>query len=870
MSGLLEKPCLGPCRISLRPYQEEAITAARNEFKAGRRSTLIVLPTGLGKTVVFGMIARRVAENGHRALILAHREELIEQAVNKLDMLGVEVGVEKAASRARSLFDPDVVIATVQTMQRTRLESWPRDHFRLVITDEAHHATAASYQRIYKHFGQALHLGVTATADRADEENLGQVFESVAYELSLWDAMTAPAPGPYLSRVKFVQCDVAIDLREIRTTGGDFNLADLEDRIRPLIDTLANAIRQEVGERRTLVFCPDVGSSQAMATALASLGLSAEWISGDDPERRAKVERLQSGDIQVLVNCNLLTEGFDCLDRETEVLTATGGWKGYDQITPDDWVYSLNRTTGKLEAVPITRKVERLVAPGERMVTFRSQHVNIRTTEGHEFHVKYRDPRKGGALSEGFITRTAAQMADRRSAYSLPLSATCDVEPPGLDVSDDVIRFVAWFMTDGGFSGGCLSINQAPGIHADEIRELLDRLGLDYRERLRSGPTNFIEWRELIEFAIPKGTHSGSMKRSGWSQYESLLDKNVASPLHLMDRRQFRLFWDELLKGDGSQQEAKSGWLWCDRMDQVDAYTRMAVTRGFAASYATETTGKGNLAYRVSIRDAQWLTSDPSDPRAARIEFEEPAPGEMVWCVSNVNSTLVARRGGKIAIIGNCPPVAAIALCRPTKSRPLFAQMVGRGTRLAPGKSDCLLIDFNYLTAKHELVRPVELFDTTHTDSETLSIASEIAKAKPGIDLLEAIEQGREEKERRSVLRIKARERNVTYRRVSYDPAAVFDTLGLPWRGSKDAVIHKATEKQAALLKKFGIENAENLSRTRAKTLLDYSIDRSKKGLASVKQVSWCIAKGMDPEQARKMTKKEASAFLDSVFQPRA
>jgi superfamily II DNA or RNA helicase len=524
MSALLEKPSLGPCRMDLRPYQQEAIAAARREFASGKKSTLVILPTGTGKTIVFGAIARRVVERGGRVLILAHRDELITQAVNKLDRLGVECGVEKAESRARAIWEPDVVVATVQTMQRKRLESWPSDYFRLLVCDEAHHATADTYRRVRKHFAGALYLGVTATADRADETNLGEVFESIAYELSLWDAMTAPRPGPYLCRLKFVQCDVDIDLRDIRTTAGDFNQADLEETIRPLVETLANAIRQEIGGRKTLVFTPDVGSAQAMATAMASLGLRAEWVSGDDPMRKDKIERLANGDIQVLCNCALLVEGFD-----------------------------------------------------------------------------------------------------------------------------------------------------------------------------------------------------------------------------------------------------------------------------------------------------------------------EPS-------------------------------IAAIALCRPTKSRALYSQMVGRATRLYPEKSDALLIDFNYLTAKHDLVRPVELFDTTGMDSETQDLADEMARAEKGQDLLDVIAKAETERQRRQVLRITARERNLTYRKVSYDPLSVFDTLGIPWRGNKDAVINRATPGQIAALQKFGIEDAPNLSKTRAATLLDYTISRAKQGLASPKQVSWLIANHVEPEVARAMTRQEASEALDRFW----
>jgi len=519
------RPRLGPCNVDLRPYQEEAIDAIRNEFVEGIKSTLLILPTGTGKTVTFGMIARRVVEKKGQVLILAHRSELIEQAVSKLDALGVEAAIEQGDKHARSIFEPDVVVATVQTMQGKRLQRWDRDHFSLIITDEAHHATAESYRRIYKHFGGTRHLGVTATADRADEDNLGGVFESVAYELSLWDAMTAPDPGPYLSRLRFVQCDVDIDLRDLRTTGGDYNLGDLEARIRPLIETLANSIKQEIGDRRTLIFCPDVGSSQAMASALESLGLKFTWTSGDDSLRNDKVKALQNGSIQGLVNCALLTEGFDC------------------------------------------------------------------------------------------------------------------------------------------------------------------------------------------------------------------------------------------------------------------------------------------------------------------------------------------------------PAISAVVLCRPTKSRSLYAQMAGRGTRLAPGKKDCLLVDFNFLTAKHDLVKSVDLFDSTHTDPEVLDLAAKATKKKKGVDLLEAIEQAEKTHRERLALKIKAREREIRYRKRAYDPLDYFQALDIPIRGRLSMDPTPATEPQKIALNRItkGRLNVDSLTKAQASTLMGTLMPRMKAGLSSEPQVHFLISLGMDAREARGLTRQQASDAINRL-----
>lgn len=315
MSFLLELPPPGPSAVTLRPYQREAVNAIHAKL-AEHRSTLLVLPTGCGKTVTFGWLAREYADKGKKTLVLAHRGELITQAVEKLSHLGLICEKEMAEHDAFCQPDCHAVIATVQTLQRKRLTRWPADHFDLIITDEAHHATAGSYQRVYEHFWKAKHVGVTATADRGDKINLGSVFESVAYEMLLWDAVHYVNPDtdqldPMLSRLTAIQIDTKIDLRNIRTTAGDFNQADLEAAIRPYIEVLANETKKAIGERPTIVFTPDVGSAMAMASALASLGLKADYVHGSDPRRSEKIESFQGGSIQVLCNCALLTEGFD-------------------------------------------------------------------------------------------------------------------------------------------------------------------------------------------------------------------------------------------------------------------------------------------------------------------------------------------------------------------------------------------------------------------------------------------------------------------------------------------------------------------------------------------------------------------------------
>jgi hypothetical protein len=385
-------------------------------------------------------------------------------------------------------------------------------------------------------------------------------------------------------------------------------------------------------------------------------------------------------DIRCIISVGMLTEGWDCLDSQTEILTSSG-WVGMGQITVGDSVYSLNRETEKLEIVPVLEYGERNVRSNECMVKIESQHFNIRVTEGHEFHIKYRNPRDGGKLSQNFITKTAYEIYERNSSYALPLSAESTESFAGLPLKDDEIRLIAWFMTDGGFSNNKLVISQAKHYHHD-IKELLKNLELDYVEEVReSRKGTFDNAKPLHYFRIPKGTGKGSLKRHGWIKYQDYLDKNVSPLLHQMTRQQFLIFWEELLKGDGEQSSNKSGWLWCCEKSQVDAYTHMAIVRGLSASYHEETTKTGKIVYRVSVRNTQWITSDPNDSRASKVELEKPELDEKVWCIRNQNSTLVTRRNGKIVILGNCRTVTHIIGIRPFMSQLLCEQVVGRGLR---------------------------------------------------------------------------------------------------------------------------------------------------------------------------------------------
>lgn len=311
--------------MNLRPYQQEALNAIVRAARAGIRRQLIVLPTGAGKTVVFAsLIAWLLARKPKRVLVLAHRDELVRQAAGKIAQLapGATVGIEKAEERAD---DAQVVVASVPTLARSasRLEQFDPAEFGLVITDEAHHATASSYQAIYRHFrcGEAdgpVLLGVTATPYRTDGDDLGEVFSAVVFELSLRDMMEARQEDPdtpYLCRPRGWRVVTDTDLSGLRTTGGDFSLGELAERVNtPERNRLAVRSYLEVASGKpALFFAIDVQHCRDLHAALEEAGVPAAVVVGETPdeERQEALRRYQAGELQALVNANVLTEGTD-------------------------------------------------------------------------------------------------------------------------------------------------------------------------------------------------------------------------------------------------------------------------------------------------------------------------------------------------------------------------------------------------------------------------------------------------------------------------------------------------------------------------------------------------------------------------------
>ncbi|HSW35310.1 MAG TPA: DEAD/DEAH box helicase family protein, partial [Candidatus Limnocylindrales bacterium] len=262
-----------------------------------------------GKTIVFSKLIEDCVRNGERALVLAHRGELLDQAADKLSQsTGLGCAVEKADDSCLGSWYR-VVVGSVQSLMReNRLKRFPTEYFDTIIVDEAHHCLADSYQRVLGHFGGAKVLGVTATADRGDMRNLGEYFESLAYQYTLPKAIKEG----YLSPIKALTIPLKLDLTGVGQQAGDFKTKDLGTALDPYLYQIADEMIKHCSGRKTVVFLPLIKTSQKFRDILNSKGFNAAEINGNSQDRAEILADFEAGKYDVLCNSMLLIEGWDC------------------------------------------------------------------------------------------------------------------------------------------------------------------------------------------------------------------------------------------------------------------------------------------------------------------------------------------------------------------------------------------------------------------------------------------------------------------------------------------------------------------------------------------------------------------------------
>jgi superfamily II DNA or RNA helicase len=291
--------------MDLRPYQSKAVGSTLAAWESFDR-LLGVAATGAGKTVIASHILLQRFPHGP-SLFIAHRKELLTQAIDKLTRVThVPIGLEQAEKHSNA--GHRIVVASVDSLHETRLLKWTPEHFGSIIIDECHRSVSQTYRRVLNYFYRAKTLGITATPDRTDQRSLGEIFEHIAFEIGLIPLVR----DGWLAPIRTEQIPLKIDLGGVGLDSrGDLDANQTAERLEPYLDALALELANNHIKRKTLVFLPLVKLSQSFAEAAQAVGLAAEHIDGESKDREEILARFREGETRVLSCAALLSEGYD-------------------------------------------------------------------------------------------------------------------------------------------------------------------------------------------------------------------------------------------------------------------------------------------------------------------------------------------------------------------------------------------------------------------------------------------------------------------------------------------------------------------------------------------------------------------------------
>ena len=437
----------------------------------------------------------------------------------------------------------------------------------------------------------------------------------------------------------------------------------------------------------------------------------------------------ETGPLKYLANVNVLTTGFDapnidcvvllrptaspglyyqmCLDMDTEVLTPTG-WRRCHEITIDDTVAAFDTATEEIVYVHAEDKIHRALHRDESMYGILSPRLDIRVTNNHNMVV-----RNKGATCKYWKIQPAEQIARRSDGYHLPVAGRGERFSREVDLSDAEVAFLGWFLTDGykNHSNGTIHLTQSVVKFHEELRKTLTECGFGFKECRQERTGDLAKYEDNISFVIPYGTPRGKQAgKKGWSYLEEWIDKDLPAIYGSLSKRQFRILIDAMSKANGRHHDRlKLNYtprtmtisLGCRRR-LADRIQQLAIERGFRCdvrSFRQEPSDWNRFPQEqwcVALREKTMafvggMRKDENEliPNRCRFDRVPYTQNEWVWCLATEKGTLVTRRNGKVAILGNC----------------------GRGFRLHESKTDCLVLDYGGNILRHGPVDAIQLVE---------------------------------------------------------------------------------------------------------------------------------------------------------------
>jgi hypothetical protein len=602
---------------------------------------------------------------------------------------GITLDIEMATQRASA--NADWVVGTVQTLHRSRknLRGFKPN---IIVVDEWHHYDEKNkqYHGLKEKWPEAKFLGLTATPYRFTGGDLPLGVKLIEMDIGVavhHDYLVPPKPETLFTNVS---------LKNVKTRAGDFAMNELSEAVnvdvrnQMIAKRIFAAVKDE--KRQGILFGVDVAHAQAMAEILRH-EVRVGQVYGETPkeERRELMKRVRGGDIDVLVNNLCCTEGFDvphmsfvgiarptkslglfCLDSKTEILTRNG-WAGYKDVSPNDSVASLALDSEKVKWSKIRAFVKRGLNPGEYMVGMSSPTMDVRVTDNHNLVVK-------GKRVSKYHLEPASVTLGRKSEYLIPISAIEDVA--GADLTDDEIRFIGWVITDGTINkitNGIAISQSAHQPYNRDITRCLKGCSFKYRVHTVTRDTKFKKGSVMNIYTISKGKPRSRDKHlSGWGRLSEWVDKDLPSNAEKLDRRQLGVLLEAMHLGDGTKMLGQS---WTRRsyhistgnLTMANRLQSLCVRRGYKCNLSPVKDVPGLFFLHIKDTTRRMVGGQSYSDRPVLSKLPS-RKNEVVWCVETDYGTIITRRNGKVAVLGNC-------------------QMMGRGLRICENKKDCLVID---------------------------------------------------------------------------------------------------------------------------------------------------------------------------------
>lgn len=709
--------------ITLRPYQEDAIERALWSIDKFDNNSLVVLPTGSGKSILSAGIADSL---NREVLILQPSKEILEQNVDKMKFYVSEdeIGIYSASAQRK-----DISKYTFATIQSVYKKPELFKHIGVVIIDEAHTMNPKREEGMFtsflKHIGNPITLGLTATPFRnipytrkinkwyVSETSLRLInrinprfWSRITYNINNHTLVDAGylTPLTYVDRSKIPHKRIPFN-----KSGTDFDLIKFQKLFAPLETQIIESIIKAQDHRKAiLVFCSSLEQAERFSKAVSY----SRWLSGDTPtkERSQLIHDFKSGAIKTVFNYGTLTTGFDhpeldtiyllrptkslglyyqmCLDEQTEVLTQRG-FVGRSEILDSDIIATLNLSTNKGEWKPVLSITDRYIQENETFINYTNHHINICVTDKHDLVVKSRNANK-------WNKEYAKDSMNRKSMFKLPANVNFDVPDCGLLPHE--LQFLGLFLSDGYYNSSNKSIVITQSINSPVlwmIENILKKNNFKINKQLNkaSDPNHSDKYMFTISAS------SRDLSKRGWEHLRLFINKNMSSAYENFSKSDISHLLTGIWIGNGMKSVPKTYTkkTICiaggSNLQYVNTLQSLLVRRGFRCSVSTISVNKRpsatiqakNSQYILYIKDVEYSCIvglndkdriiDKTKKTAVRSRLIENTPKiiQKVWCVENENGTIITRRNGKVVVMGNC----------------------GRGVRTAPNKKECYVLDYS-------------------------------------------------------------------------------------------------------------------------------------------------------------------------------